>query len=436
MIFVCDHLSPEDEAMLQALYSRSPKSILERLPIPDKDAGKFMDKYYVGYGHKSIGDCGTTTIFIENVSMLHAKAIQDWPLYSGQESSTRYMDFSSAVFADPVGRASSEMIQERWRQLYLRSQEPTEAHIRSRYPRQPDEPESVYNRAVKARTFDVLRSMLPAGASTNLSWHTNLRQASDHLEWLLTHPDLNVFDTAVDIYQALADKYPGSFNRPLSGEHRDYYLRVQRDHNYLSDWDTTFLDAHLSSGNEVVNVNLSQLRHLPEHYWKVISNRPRGAMLPRFLGELGQIMSEFWIDFGSFRDVQRHRNGIVRMPLIKQRRFAQWYLDEMPDEVRADLVDVLATQGKAISGLDADPVIMQYYLPMGTLVPVRITQHLPAFIYRMELRSGKTVHPTLRRVIHSEIRQFRQQLPGFRMYVDMDQDSWTLRRGNQTITER
>lgn len=440
MIFVCDHLSPEDEAMLQALYSRSPKSILERLPIPEKDAGKFMDKFYIGYGHKSIGDCGTTTIFIENVSMLHAKAIQDWPLYSGQESSTRYMDFSNAVFANPTALPSGEEIQERWRQLYLSSLEPTEAHIRERYPMQPGESETKYNRAVKARTFDVLRSMLPAGASTNLSWHTNLRQASDHLEWLLAHPDPNVSAVATDIYRALADKYPGSFGRPLSGEHRAYYRQVQQDHNYLSDWDTQFLDTHLAAGNEIVDVSFSGLRWPPDHYWKTIDTRPRGAMLPRFLGELGQIVSQFWIDFGSFRDVQRHRNGIVRMPLIKNRRFAQWYLDEMPDGVRSDLVDVLATQGKAIDGLDADPVIMQYYLPMGTLVPVRITQSLPAFIYRMELRSGKTVHPTLRRVIHEEIRQFLSygkivaNFPGFRMYVDMDQDSWTLRRGSQTIT--
>lgn len=43
---------------------------------------KFMKSYYVGYGHKSIGDCGTTTIFVENVSMLAAKAIQDTQLYA------------------------------------------------------------------------------------------------------------------------------------------------------------------------------------------------------------------------------------------------------------------------------------------------------------------------------------------------------------------
>ena len=95
---------PEDMAMLQALYSRSPKSVSDHLErVRANGSGHFMDQYYIGYGHKSIGDCGTITIFIEGVTMLTAKAIQDWALYSGQESSTRFMDFSKAEFYNPLG---------------------------------------------------------------------------------------------------------------------------------------------------------------------------------------------------------------------------------------------------------------------------------------------------------------------------------------------
>jgi len=87
-------LSPEDVAMLQALHSRSSRGIHGHLEaLAKRGSGNFMDTYYIGYGDKSIGDCGTTTIFIEGVSMLVAKAIQDWSLYSGQEASTRYIPF-------------------------------------------------------------------------------------------------------------------------------------------------------------------------------------------------------------------------------------------------------------------------------------------------------------------------------------------------------
>ncbi|MCI5138224.1 MAG: hypothetical protein D3922_07370, partial [Candidatus Electrothrix sp. AR1] len=90
-IFINDEFDPESSAMMQALYSRSSSSVENHIEqVRKTGSSNFMKSYYVGYGHASIGDCGTTTLFIESVSILAAKAIQDNPLYSGQETSTRY----------------------------------------------------------------------------------------------------------------------------------------------------------------------------------------------------------------------------------------------------------------------------------------------------------------------------------------------------------
>ena len=106
------------EAMLQALHSRSTGGIESHLRIlEEKGAENFMEKFYVGYGHKSIGDCGSVTVFIEGVSMLAAKAVQDWRLYSGQEASTRYVDFSQQKFLNPAGAKEGEEIMEGWRKI-------------------------------------------------------------------------------------------------------------------------------------------------------------------------------------------------------------------------------------------------------------------------------------------------------------------------------
>ena len=76
-------INAEAEAMIQALHSRSTGGLRKHLETLEKrGASNFMQNFYVGYGHKSIGDCGTTTVFIEGVSMLSAKAIQDSPIYS------------------------------------------------------------------------------------------------------------------------------------------------------------------------------------------------------------------------------------------------------------------------------------------------------------------------------------------------------------------
>ena len=72
-------IGPESQAMIQALHSRSTGGVKHHLEIlAKKGAENFMANFYVGYGHKSIGDCGTITLFIEGISMLAAKAIQEW----------------------------------------------------------------------------------------------------------------------------------------------------------------------------------------------------------------------------------------------------------------------------------------------------------------------------------------------------------------------
>ena len=53
-VIIVDDVPPEANAMLQALYSRSPKSVTEHLKqVQSIGHEKFMKNYYVGYGHKS-----------------------------------------------------------------------------------------------------------------------------------------------------------------------------------------------------------------------------------------------------------------------------------------------------------------------------------------------------------------------------------------------
>ena len=69
-------LGPQVLAMLQALYSRSKDSCADHIKKAIANAEKFMQQFYVNYGHKSIGQCGTWTVFIEHCSLIAAKAVQ------------------------------------------------------------------------------------------------------------------------------------------------------------------------------------------------------------------------------------------------------------------------------------------------------------------------------------------------------------------------
>ena len=161
-IFCYDEFAPEDSAMMQALYSRSAASVVDHVEkVRATGSGKFMESFYVGYGHNSIADCGSTTIFIEGVSTLVTKAFQAHNLYSGQETSTRYIDMSQQAIYDPVGSAESKAITGGWMDFYLGSQAEVREHLRTQYPRRDGEDEKVYEKAIAAQTFDILRGFLP-----------------------------------------------------------------------------------------------------------------------------------------------------------------------------------------------------------------------------------------------------------------------------------
>ncbi len=122
--------------MLQALHSRSAGGIENHLQVlAEKGADNFMSKFYVGYGHKSIGDCGNVTVFIEGVSQLVAKAVQDTKLYSGQEVSTRYVDFSQQPFLDPSTSEAGKAILEEERAFYLSLLPELNLYFQNNFPR-------------------------------------------------------------------------------------------------------------------------------------------------------------------------------------------------------------------------------------------------------------------------------------------------------------
>jgi thymidylate synthase ThyX len=423
-IKVLDDLHPEDNAMLQALYSRSPASVdshLER--VKKAGSGNFMSQYYVGYGHASIGDCGSTTIFIENISMLAAKAIQDWPMYSGQESSTRYIDFSNQPIMAPVGRKD---IQDKWMAFYHKATQPVLEHLRAKYPMQEGEDAKVYERAIKARSFDILRGFLPAGATTNVSWHTNLRQASDHISWMRHHPLPEVQQIADEIFEALKAKYPGSFREdrePVSEWKREVMLyEAYRD-----------IQLAMTTEDFLVDENLQGTLK-----GRIFSERPKGAVLPHSIARLGNITTNFLLDFGSFRDLQRHRNGVIQMPILNCFYGVHpWYLDQLPESLREEAKTLIREQSAEIYKLDKEnQFTAQYYVAMGFCVFVNCTQPVNSFIYRVELRTSKTVHPTLRAVAQKEAAWFSKRFPWVTFYPDMDLDDWDIRRGKQTIEDK
>jgi len=430
-IFVIDDQTPQDVAMMQALYSRSAASVTEHLDKIKKigAVNKFMESFYVGYGHESIGDCGSTTIFIEDVSILTAKAIQDHALYSGQETSTRYIDMSNRKIIDPVQTPESKQILENWMDFYNGSQVRLNEHIKSLYPRKSSEKETVYNKAINARVFDIMRAFLPAGITTQLSWHTNLRQAADKLATLDHHPDPIIREISVNIHNELKKKYAASFSHKLYDATEKYRNIMTQKYTYNTD--KVFPIDNPDYYHFSNNININEMKE----YTDALNQRPAHTKLPPFLADLGSCTFKFFLDFGSFRDIQRHRNGVCRMPLLTTNfGFHSWYIEQLPDDLRQTALTLINKQKDLINKLECSDIWKQYYTALGFLVPCQITYGLPALIYTIELRSGNTVHASLRKIAQTMGRTIKSTFPNIAIYIDETLDEWDIRRGLQDIT--
>jgi len=424
-------ITAEDEAMLQALYSRSPKSIFDHLrQLSNVGSGKFMEQYYVGYGHKSIGDCGSTTLFIENISMLAAKAVQDTMLYSGQECSTRYIDFSTQPFINPLATKKGETLLAAMRKFYVESFPILCEHLKKQNPKKELENENVYNKAIAARAFDILRGFLPAGAATSVAWHTNLRQAADHVLRLRHHPLPEVRSMAETIEKALGEAHPHSFG----------HKRYEGTESYLDATSEQYYSPGRARHPKIAKIlnNGIDMKCLKD-FKKLLKTRPGKTELPKYLAEAGTLTVGYQIDFGSYRDIQRQRSVFQRMPLISTAYgFHEWYMDQLPPALQTKGKKLLAQVEKFVASTK-DIYQAQYYVPMGYRVPCTMTGDLAAFVYITELRASKHVHPTLQMVANDIARLLEDNFgsAGLTLHIEPGTiGGFDTRRGKQDISKK
>ncbi len=430
-IHIYDDLNPEAMAMLQALYSRSSNSVTEhRKKVETSGSAKFMQSYYVGYGHASIGDCGTTTLFIEGISLLAAKAIQDNPLYSGQESSTRYINFNHQTLIDPIGNQVSYAILNQWMNLYFQVFEQSKAYLTQIHPTPKHQDSQLWAKTLQARAFDIARGFLPLGITTQLSWATNLRQANDKLQLLLIHPLEEIREIAKQCLKQLKQHYPSSFSHHDYPEQTQYYQNHAQALHYQTGLNLSQTFQYQS------DLDVNNIQPL-----SLLQQRPEKTNLPKLLSRYGQFYCQFLLDYGSFRDIQRHRNGLCRIPIIDKRYgFHPWYLQQLPDERHKSIETAIAQQLQQIQQLQqkyqVNEVAMQYYYPLGMQVACEVVYDLPQMVYVTELRSGSTVHPTLRQIAHQMHQALVDTVPDLKLYTDLSEDRLDIKRGLQDIVER
>jgi thymidylate synthase ThyX len=421
-IKIIDTISPESIAMMQAFYSRSHLSIDVRINdlSNEHEIKQTLGKYYIGYGHDSIGDCGTTTIFLEGVSLLAAKVFQDNSLYNGQESSTRYIDFTNQLYVDPADYGDLPTNNTHVTKLlnfYHDSRDELIEHINTKYPNTTNDPR--HYKTVEIKAFDILRGFLPSATKTQLSWHTTLRKLRERLIELYNHPVFEIRFICKNLLSQCVLKYPNTF------KDIDVALEATKEFNYQYYSAISLITSTVLPITTNIQHNLTKVDHIAcDRLSKKEAPAPGLALCE-------DITCTFMLDFASARDLLRHRRGYLPLPLLSDSLgFNEWYLQQLPPNLKENAIQLLNT----IAVDDTiDKYTKQYFLPIGYNVPIIAKWSLPQSIYITELRSSTTVHPTLR-VIAQELGTILEQYyPNVNIYTNHNPNDFDLHRADQDI---
>ena len=430
-ILVKHFSNPQTEAMLQAFYSRSHKSIKEHLkdldiPLEDEvnekelTIQKKLQQYYIGYGHASIGDCGSTTVFIENVSLMAAKAIQHTPLYNGQESSTRYIDFEvkKEVMKDSLIELSLDYLKSSYYNMldvregevkFMKGLFPFVDRIFDFYKAVKLETvnkivnsaekgiDSKEMKAINAFSFDVARGYLPVGTLTQLSFHGTLRVLKQQFTNLLSHPLPEVKRIAYQALLQLNEKYPYAFNREIEKPDFSLDIKALADKYGLILDQNNYCEEDEDGYFENEEVSYTPNRYRMEYEFSENKNYYHNESL---ISKGPIVICASTLDYGSWRDLQRHRNTSqlevypcdLDWDIIHP--FYKSYLTPNLEETYKTLISDIEAFIEECKDF-IDPEFFTYLNPIGQRVTTTMAMSPKEYEYILKLRTKKTVHPTL-----------------------------------------
>lgn len=481
-IYCIQNLPPEVTAVLFAYVSRSPASFRDNLlkllkskdlvaaPPEESDddgfdaaaekARKFHEKWVVGYGHSSVAEHADLKFALEDVSIIASKVLEDNRLGAYTEKSSRYQLFDRDRFYTPADIAAGPHA-DRYRDFlqrilesYVEMTATAQAALEEQHPRPADTSERVYQNTLKAKALDITRYLLPAASLTSIGMSVNARVAAHAINKLMSHPlpemheiGRRMLAEGTKVCPALL-KYVGP--KPhLQAQHGSMatlctdLLGEPSTAAPGSSVETTCLTvdperalavaiAYSHQGATVEEVR-SRVTSLSDDSLRALFREATGAMgdfdWPPRAFEVVRFRTEMVVDYGAYRDIQRHRMntqlvqplgvdlGYDLAPGIDEVGLAADYRRLM-DEA-ADVYHAIATD---------HPASACYVVPFGYRIRLLIDWNLREVAHFVKLRSGREGHISYRSVAQKVYLAIKEQHPLLAEFLRVDLNAYDLER--------
>jgi len=485
-VFALQHLPEEVIAVLFAYYSRSRESLrrnlLALIEAGDLDllatapgqasnappelgqaqakARQFHEKWVVGYGHASVAEHAVAHLAVESVSIIASKVIEDMRLASYTEKSTRYVAFDTpqtyplpelqGTGADAIYHDTVQALFQTYKALLPGLIEA----VKRDWPRGPTQTERGHYTACRAKALDILRYLLPAGTLTNLGITINGRALEHLLTKMLSHPLHEVRQLGVQVKTEAQKIIPT-------------LLKYAEPNAYMAATDTamqrlaeTLLEPTQERGDELA-VRLVQAPNDAEetlvaamlyshsrHSWsqvqegvRSLSQAQRQEVIDAYLSRRGPhdqplralehlaYTFEILVDYGAYRDIQRHRMATqTRQMPSPQHGYS------LPEEVARYGVQKTfeACLQRAAAAYEqigqVQPHVAPYVLPLAYRCRVLITWNLRELHHFVQLRSAKQGHVSYRRIAQDVYRALDAHHPLLAQYIRVDLEDYGLGR--------
>lgn len=465
-IYVIHNLPPEVIAVLFAYVSRSHLSFRENLlklikgdidmkmlidaytysvdyKKAKKKAKEFHEKWVVGFGHSSIAEHAVASIAIEDVSILATKVIEDNRLASYTEKSTRYQIFSKNRYYKPKNIMNSNVAG-----LYTETCEFLFETYNELFPKMMDFVKDRYNLdkdyKVRAKVCDILRFLLPASTLTNLAMTANARTLEYAITKLLSHPLDEMREIGkkmkIEILKVIPTLVKYADYNPYIAETNkkmEELVGFYKFNEAINDRSVVLVEYDADAESKLLTSILYRYSDKPyetiRNIVKHMDKKEREKIINSFLEDIGKFNKplrelehiyytfDILVDYGAFRDIQRHRMCTqTNQELGIRNGFV------IPDEIvsaglKKKFIDCMKQSSFAFEEIYKQfPKEAQYIVPLAFKKRVLITMNLREIFHFIKLRSSKGGHISYRRIAWDMYKEVKRVHPIFAKHIIVD----------------
>ncbi len=468
-VFALVNLPETVKGALFARYSRYPGT-LRRLfldefadDLPDSGAAwdgsegeraaQLYERIFVGYGDDSVAQLGGAHVACEWVSNVLTKLLQRPRLGAYLEQSTRYIAYDAPIpdppggyryYRDPKLGPQYERAMDQLFEIYSAALPVVAAWAEAEFPLAPGEAPAAHARAIKAKSLDLLRGLLPSSSLSHMGIFATGQTYEQLVLHLLAHPlpeARSYGELILREIQAVMPSFVSRIERPDRGGQWISYLeeraragRRWADRLAMSNEDQGGPSVRLLrvEGDEddlLAALLFESSAHSEASIREAVGALDadeRSALLAELVGERRnrrhrpgrgfealRYRFEIVSDYGAFRDLQRHRMLTVQWQQLTPDLGA-----DVPEQVELAgcgeayrrALEISRGEYERLTGHGLQSAA-PYALCLGYRIRYILDLNAREAMQLIELRSGREGHPSYRAVAHEMHAQIARAHP-------------------------